>query len=82
LKVKVQSHKVNGGNTFTIDLPVRCGKCGYHFTQRVQVGINGPFITCPLCYCCSYLKLTWHLSRNTLTDGDVVEVIISKQGKY
>ena len=78
MKVRVQSHRISKGHpTFTINLPVQC-ECGHHFTQRVQVGVNNPIITCPVCYRRSYLKITWHLSKNMLTDGDIVEVIINK----
>ncbi|MCD6083843.1 hypothetical protein J7J59_07030 [Candidatus Aerophobetes bacterium] len=74
MKVRVKHHRtVEGKITFTIDLPVRC-QCGYHFIQRLQVGVNNPIITCPACYQRSYLRLTWQVRKDTLVDGDVVEV--------
>jgi len=79
LKVKVKYHRTAEGKiTFTVDLPVRC-HCGYHFTQRLQVGVDNPIITCPVCYQRGYLRLTWQVKKEVLTDGDVVEV---KQARY
>ena len=79
LKVKVSRHgTVQGCHIFTIDLPVQC-QCGYHFAQRVQVGVDNPIITCPACYRRSYLELTWRLKKDGLRDGDIVEVIISEK---
>ena len=77
MKVRIQRHeKVEGHSTFTISLPIVCGKCGYHFTRRLQVGVNDPTIPCPVCYCRSSLRLSWKLKEDRLADGDIVEVII------
>jgi len=77
LKIKVKRHKgIDGHPTFTISLPLKCGECGCHFTSQVQVGINNPIIPCPFCYSRNLLKLNWHLRKDKLADGDIVEVII------
>jgi len=77
LRVKVKRHEeIDGHPTFTVSLPLKCGECGYHFTSQVQVGVNDPIIPCPFCYSCNLLKLSWHLRKNKLSDGDTVEVII------
>ncbi|MCD6318848.1 hypothetical protein J7M02_07270 [Candidatus Aerophobetes bacterium] len=76
MKVKVQRHKaINGSPIFTISLPLQCA-CGYHFTRRLQVGVNNPIVPCPLCYRRNLLKLTWKLKKRKLKDGDFVEVIM------
>ena len=77
LKARIQQHRTEEGQfTFTIDLPLQCGRCGCRFTSRVQVGVNNPVISCPFCYSRNYLILQWHLEKGVLTEGDVARVII------
>lgn len=77
MKVKVQRHKTAEGQfTFTINLPLQCSQCGYHFTRPVQVGVNNPIIPCPFCYSRNQLKLQWHLKKGVLSEGAIAEVIL------